>query len=122
MKRAFSLVEIMIVAALLGILAAIVLPLVNDHISEAKGATAKENLRLLRQQIELNVTHNMDKGGLTKIPDNPFNDLNTIQTIPMGSPPAEATGEFGWIYHIPTKTIRLDWPGTDKENVPYYDY
>ena len=59
MKRAFTLVEILIVVALLGILAAIVLPTFQDHIQQARETAAKDNLRILRNAIGLYaVEHN----------------------------------------------------------------
>ena len=39
-----------------------------------------------------------------------------------GEFPSEATGEYGWVYQAQTRTIRLDWPGTDTKGRPYYDY
>ena len=53
MKKAFTLVEILIVVAILGILAAIVIPTFRGHIQEAKEAAAKDTLRILRNAIEL---------------------------------------------------------------------
>ena len=53
MKKAFTLVEILIVVAILGILAAIVIPTFRGHIQEAKEAAAKDDLRILRNAIEL---------------------------------------------------------------------
>lgn len=50
-KSAFTLVELMIVVAILGILAAIVLPEFQGHIQQAKEAAAKDNLRILREAI-----------------------------------------------------------------------
>ena len=52
MRKAFSLVEILIVAAILGILAAVVVPTLQGHIALATEASAKDNLRLLRNAIE----------------------------------------------------------------------
>lgn len=57
MKKAFTLVELMIVVAILGILAAIVLPSLQAHTSDAREATAKDMLRTLRTQIELYKMH-----------------------------------------------------------------
>jgi len=53
MKRAFSLVELMIVVAVLGIMAAIVVPQFQSYSTQAKEAVAKDSLRLLRGAIEL---------------------------------------------------------------------
>ena len=52
MKKAFTLVEILIVTAILGIMAAIVMPLFAGHVQLAKEAAAKDNLRILRGAIE----------------------------------------------------------------------
>jgi len=52
MNKGLSLVELLIVVAILGIMAAIVLPEFQGHTQKAKESTAKENLRLLRNAIE----------------------------------------------------------------------
>jgi hypothetical protein len=36
--------------------------------------------------------------------------------------PETPTGDYGWVYQPQTKTIKIDWPGTDKDGIPYYDY
>ena len=60
MKKAFTLVEILIVVALLGILAAIVLPTFQDHIQQARESAAKDNLRILRNAIRLYAAQHND--------------------------------------------------------------
>lgn len=60
-KSAFTLVELMIVVAILGILAAIALPHFQGHIQQAKEAAAKDNLRTLREAIE---RYTVDHGGV----------------------------------------------------------
>ncbi|GAH57778.1 unnamed protein product, partial [marine sediment metagenome] len=60
MKRAFTLVEVLIVVAILGILAAIVVPQFRSHSQEANEAAAKDNLRILRQQIGLYAAQHSD--------------------------------------------------------------
>ena len=51
-KNAFTLIELMITIAILGILTAIVMPTMQDHIKKAKESAAKDNLRILRTAIE----------------------------------------------------------------------
>jgi len=148
MKKAFSLVELLIVVAILGILAAIVVPEFQSHTQQAKEAAAKDMLRIIRQQIEIYTTrHNgtppgtyigdnparfemefhlnmIGEGYLSERPENPFNNLLSINVIIVENDPipAEATGTYGWIYKLSTRDFRLDWPGTDKDGIRYYDY
>ena len=152
MKRAFTLVEILIVVAILGILAAVVVPGLQGHITEAKGAAAKDNLHTLRNAVELYaLRHNgvspgypnddptqtpaflvfvMQMGNksfdgyyLSDIPENPFNELRTIRALGNEEEfPTDATGSFGWIYKPATRDFRIDWPGTDSKSIRYYDY
>ena len=147
MKKAFTLAEVLIMVAILGILAAIVMPTFQDHTTEAKEAAAKDTLRILRNAIELYAAQHDDippgyAGGgtgpplesaffvdlvrgnyLHKRPKNPFNNLLTVCMIgDSESFPATATGQYGWIYQPQSKTIRLDWPGTDRSGICYYGY
>ena len=149
MKKAFTLVEILIVVAILGIMAAIVIPTFRGHIQEAKEAAAKDSLRILRNAIELYASqHNNVPPGytndnpamnlssntfyiqivfkgkyLSKLPENPINgDVRVILVKNSGTFPAQADGLTGWIYQPATKTIRVNSPGTDSKGVRYYDY
>jgi prepilin-type N-terminal cleavage/methylation domain-containing protein len=149
-KSGFTLVELMIVVAILGILAAIALPEFQGHIQQAKEAAAKDNLRILRETIERYAAehngvppgyHNNDPTGnpsgivfqsqisqnntyISEMPNNPFNQLSNIKPIWNSNPFPETatTEEFGWIYKPATKTIKLNWPGTDSEGVSFFDY
>jgi prepilin-type N-terminal cleavage/methylation domain-containing protein len=160
----FSLFELLITVLIIGVLASIVIPEIQDHTQKAKEAAAKETLQKLRTVIELyTVQHkghppgyvketlstaeavivsqlcsatNLDgedapKGTagfpleqyLTEIPDNPFNDKNTMKVLADNSSfPAKADDTTGWIYKPLTKAIRLNNDGTDSEGVRYYDY
>jgi prepilin-type N-terminal cleavage/methylation domain-containing protein len=52
-KKAFTLVELIIVVTILGILASLVLPTFRGHITQAKETAAKDNLKVIRTQIEV---------------------------------------------------------------------
>jgi prepilin-type N-terminal cleavage/methylation domain-containing protein len=52
-KRAFTLIEILIVVVILGILAAIVIPQFTDASQDAAESAAKSTLQTARSQVEL---------------------------------------------------------------------
>jgi len=149
MRNAFSLVEMVIVVAMIGIMAALVIPCFNGQTLEAKEAAARGDLRILRSAVEFYaVRHSGVAPGypdndpsraptaeefrtqmtaqevcLRKIPENPFNDLDTMYMVKNSEAfPVDATGAYGWIYQPATKMIRLDWPGQDIGTVRYFDY
>ena len=139
----------MIVLAVLGILAAIVLPHFRSQTTQAKEAVARDNLRMLRGAIELYAAQHkgvppgypdnavgsepdstyfyqqtvLSGNYFKKMPGNPFNNLNTMNVIGNSQAlPAVATGGYGWVYQPATMTIKLDWPGTDENGLNYYNY
>ena len=149
MRKAFSIAELTIVVAIIGILAALVVPCFRNQTMQAKESAAKYDLRVLRNAIELYAVRHGgvgpgyamdDPGGalgegffrdqmlapgscLRRMPQNPFNALDSIMVLNNGDAfPAQATGTFGWIYQPATKTIRLDWPGNDERGMRYFDY
>lgn len=148
MKRGFSIAELVIVAAIIGILAALVIPYFQSEAMEAKQAAAKDNLRSLRGAVELYAARHsgvapgyvggtsdgdldptcfseqaIEDGCLRQMPVNPFNNLSTILMIADdGVFPTKATGRYGWIYMPATRTFRLDWPGLDRQGTRYFDY
>ena len=52
-NKGFSLVEIILVVAILGILGAIVFPTFQNHVTNAKESAIKSNLLTIRNQIEM---------------------------------------------------------------------
>lgn len=59
-RRAFTLVEILIVVVILGIMAAIVVPKFSNAGMESRENMLKENLRILRTQISIYHVHHWD--------------------------------------------------------------
>jgi prepilin-type N-terminal cleavage/methylation domain-containing protein len=150
MKKAFTLMEILIVVAILGILGAILIPIIQGHTTEAKEAAAKDTLRILRNAIEFYASrHNgvppgyvdNDPSGemgsnwftdqlimehyLSEFPENPFNGRDITKMVGNSEDfPTEPFKPFvyGWVYKPATKTIRLNWQGTDSTGTAYFDY
>ncbi|MCK4999253.1 MAG: type II secretion system protein [Anaerohalosphaera sp.] len=102
MKKAFTLVELMIVVAILGILAAIVLPGVQAHSADAREAAAKDNLRVLRNQIELYKMHheNVQPGYVSGFPADAPSTVKQITfcTSISGAISASKTTSGSYIY------------------------
>ena len=134
-KGGFTLVEILIVVVILGILAAIVVPLFSDASSQTRTSSLVTNLRKVRTQIELYKFHHneqlpantgetnadfeqrmiskTDVDGnagtdygpyLNSIPENPFNDLNTVRID--GAAAGENTE--GWRFDSATGIFQAD--------------
>ena len=104
-KRAFTLIEILIVVVILGILAAIVIPQFTDASEEAMTSSLKSQLQTLRSQIELYRVKNggtlpdllgtgwddlVDNDYIQQEPVNPFQDSSTIA--------AAAAAGVGWVW------------------------
>jgi prepilin-type N-terminal cleavage/methylation domain-containing protein len=149
MRKAFSIAELMIVVAIIGILAALAMPFFSNQTTQAKASAAKYNLRILRGAIEYYAVRHegvapgyalddasgaasaavfreqavAQDGSLRKMPPNPFNNLDTMLVVQNNQEfPAQATGTYGWIYQPLTRTIRLDWRGADEKGMRYFDY
>ncbi len=152
MKKAFSLAEILVVVAILGILAAIVVPKFQGQALEAKEAAAKANLHALRNIIESYAARNngiapgypgndtsqsvginalrtqliTDGKYIRDYPKNPLNNSNVFLLIQNNenfpSEAVEGGTVYGWVYKPATKTIQLNTPGVDSSGVRYFDY
>lgn len=109
-RRAFTLIEILIVVVILGILAAIVIPQFTDASTEASNASVRSQLQTLRGQLELyRVQHNdtypnlilnqwddlVDGDYIQQGPKNPLQDNSTIIAD------AAALG-VGWVWVLAT--------------------
>lgn len=52
-RKAFTLIEVILVVTILGILAALVMPTFQEHIAKARESASKSSLSTMRTQIEL---------------------------------------------------------------------
>jgi type II secretory pathway pseudopilin PulG len=109
MKKAFTLVELIIIMCILGIIASIVVPTLANYTAEVKQSTAKDHLRTLRTFIEIYASNNEGvppgypdndtqqspdadvfvaqlaspgtAAAVIKFPENPFNGKKAIKVI-----------------------------------------
>jgi general secretion pathway protein G len=133
-KHGFTLVEILIVVVILGILAAMVIPVFGQASTDAKTSATASNIQKLRLQIELYKNHHNghfpgdgtgnatfeqamtgktdlygNVGGqhgpyLERIPQNSFNSNNSVR---IGGAAAGA-GTDGWRFDTATGDFRAD--------------
>lgn len=107
-KRAFTLIEILIVVVILGILAAIVIPQFSDASTQANNANLRSQLQTLRGQLELYKVQHADTypdlvaDGWTDLingdyiqaaPRNPLQAAATASSVG-----AAAAANVGWIW------------------------
>lgn len=133
MKAAgFTLIEILVVVALLAILAAVVIPQFGTAADDARETALRGDLMGMRKQLQLYRIHhagnypttlnqltqktdvNGDEGGsfgpyMQALPVNPFTETNDIQTGAKGN------GSQAWYYNAttgefyPNDADHLDW-------------
>jgi len=101
--RAFTLVEILIVVVILGILAAIAVPKFSNASSMARENTLKDDLRLLRTQINVYRANHQDVspgypgGDTTQTPTmQAFSDQLTLFTDTLGNTSLTLTTACRW--------------------------
>ena len=102
-RKAFTLVELLIVVIILGILAAVVIPQFSDASEDARLSSLTTNLQTIRGQIELyHIQYGVyppeatfgtvmtTKGStfgpyLQAVPNNPYTNTSTVATTAVGS-------------------------------------
>jgi len=112
-KRAFTLIEILIVVVILGILAAIVIPQFTDASQEAMISSVRSQLQTIRSQIELYRVKegNLPPADLFANTTNGLVELDYLQSSPVnpfidgtfGTAVGSAAGtNVGWVYDATT--------------------
>lgn len=128
-RKAFTLIEILIVVIILGILAAIVVPQFTSATEDAQLSSAKSTLQTIRSQIELYRVRNngaypafpfANEDGWGDTSENgfigndymrsrPMNPRTATRTVDTGNKAAaEAyaqTGEQGWFWDLATNEM-----------------
>ena len=113
-RRGFTLVELVVVVLLIGIIASVAAPKFFGCATDARESTAKQNLAVIRNAIELYDSQYGEFPGQTSDPDTVKTDLsqflrgpfpacpvgnknNNVKLYQSGDPPTVSGGE-GWAY------------------------
>jgi len=145
----FTLVELLIVVVILAILAAVVIPSINNASAEAKESALRASLATVRQAISLyRVQHNEAYPGMggwdefvtqltsgtdpagnpgtkygpylrTGFPDNPV--TSTVDGTVVATMPGTAPGGTAWIYATDVGELRANVAGTAPSGTDYFD-
>jgi len=135
-KKAFTLVEILIVVIILGILAAVVIPQFSEASADTRASSVMSDLKMIRAQIQLykaqhtddyatsfanQMTLYTDVDGTTataytstyrfgpymlKVPPNPYTGSSAVRTVTVAW--ADPTTSAGWWYNSTTGEFRAD--------------
>ena len=150
-RRAFSLLELVIVVVILGIIGAIAIPRMSRGSEGAADSALVANLAVLRNAVELYqaehegllptaadieaqlTTYTSITGADSATKDSTYifgPYIRTVPPLPVGTnkgnngiAAADGAG-VGWIYNQTTGAVTVNLPNTEKDarDVPYTDY
>ena len=119
LRRAFSMLEIMVVVIMVGVLAAVVLPKFSGVSDDAKRGATEGTLAGVRSGIAAFRSKAILAGSTpfptlaqltttgtvlqTAMPKNPFNDLSTVQAVSQAQANARTVvnpTQYGWNYYV----------------------
>lgn len=127
-KRAFTLVEILIVVVILGILAAVVVPQFAGAADEARAGNLQSQIRSIQEQIELYRARTGSYPSLAELQADPTDagtdwgplvDNNYLKSSPVNpvngqSAVADEAGEdVGWVYDEATGQVTATYFNED---------
>ena len=94
LQRGFTLIEIMVVIAILGIMAAVVVPKLVGHTETAKISAAKQDIANIKQAL---ILYKLDNGRYPTTEQG----LQALVTKPTSGPPAKGWKADGYLEKLP---------------------
>lgn len=124
-KKGFTLLELMIVVAIIGILATLAQPAFKGAVMKSKEAALRENLFNIRSVLDQYYADNgsypnslndlVDKGYMRGLPKDPMTGTATWREVPYLS--AEGSSDSGGIYDVHSSSDAVGLNG-----VPYSEW
>lgn len=120
-KKGFTLLELMIVVAIIGILASMAQPMFKVAVLKSREAALKEDLFNLRNVLDQFYADNgkypdtisqlVDKGYMRAIPIDPFTNAADWKEEPYTGGEGESTEETGGIYDVHSASNKMGLDG-----------